>query len=509
MRVTGAQGQEFAHGVLQGAVRVRPVQPGRLVVLAIGVVVAALRLPELVARERHRRTVAEGQRGEHGGFARAAGGLQRRVRTFRAHIVGQVVPVAVAVVLAVRVVVLVVVAYRVVQGEAVMGGQEVHAGPRRPTLETRRTAQHVPGKVAVCAAVPAPEGARRVAVFVVPLRPPVREVAKLVAMGSDVPRLGDQLDGGQDGVGLDRFQQRCVRVEAASHAAQCGGEVEAETVHAVMRHPMAQAVQREVAHRLAPHVEHVARAGVVDVAAAVALQRVIAGIVDAAKAQGRAEAITLRRVVVHDVEDELEPRRVQRAHRVLQPGFAAGSEIGRVRGEIVERVVAPVVGEAHRGQARLGVEGLQRQELQRGDAEPRNVGGNVRQGLDRAAQDFGDVGVAHGQALGVGFVDDSVGPGRVRPLPLRRGHVFHDDAARHVRRAVGVVEGGVVLAEMAVEGGVLGNRARQPPGIGVDEELVGVEAVALLGRPRAVHAVAVELARPHARDVHVPHIAVA
>src|SRR5688572_14899376 len=48
--------------------------------------------------------------------------------------------------------------------------------------------------------------------------------------------------------------------------------------------------------------------------------------------------------------------------------------------------------------------------------------------------------------------------------------------------------------------------ARRSPGIGIDQQLVGIEAVAALGLIRPVNAIAIELARRHVIQIAVPDI---
>ena len=107
-----------------------PVQPGELVVLAVGVVVAVLRVAELVAGQQHRHALREEQRGDEVALLPLAQRDDVRVvgRPFGAAVPAVVVVGAVAVVLAVGLVVLVVVADQVVQREAVVAGDEVDAG---------------------------------------------------------------------------------------------------------------------------------------------------------------------------------------------------------------------------------------------------------------------------------------------------------------------------------------------------------------------------------------------
>ena len=114
------------------ASRQLPAEPADLVVLRVAVVVAALGAADLVAAEQHRHALAEEQRGEEVALLLLAG-LDDRLLiglALDAEVHALVVVVAVAVVLAVGLVVLRLVADEVVEGEAVVGGDEVDAGVR-------------------------------------------------------------------------------------------------------------------------------------------------------------------------------------------------------------------------------------------------------------------------------------------------------------------------------------------------------------------------------------------
>ena len=106
-----------------------PVEPADLVVLAIGVVVAALRAPDLVAHQQHRRPEREQGQGQEvldlAVAQRLDGGIVGR--PFDAAIPAEVVVGAVAVVFAVCFVVLAVVRDQIVEREAVVAGDEVDA----------------------------------------------------------------------------------------------------------------------------------------------------------------------------------------------------------------------------------------------------------------------------------------------------------------------------------------------------------------------------------------------
>src|SRR5690606_37761643 len=155
-----------------------------------------------------------------------------------------VVRMAVPVVLAVGLVVLVVVADDVVQGEAVMGGDEVDAGPGLAAAaieEVRRTGdprRQRPGRTVVAF----PEGPGAVAEAVVPLRPSGQELPDLVAPGTAVPGLGDELRLGQRRVLQAGLQEARALRETRVESTEDGGEVEAKAVHPDDLGPVAQAV---------------------------------------------------------------------------------------------------------------------------------------------------------------------------------------------------------------------------------------------------------------------------
>ncbi len=113
-----------------------PVEPGDLVVLAVGVVVAALGAAALVAGGDHRHAV--GQQSVAIRLAALAAAQREDLRVVGLAldpvVPGPVVVGAVAVVLAVGLVVLGLVADQVAHGEAVVRGDEVDRGVRRPAV---------------------------------------------------------------------------------------------------------------------------------------------------------------------------------------------------------------------------------------------------------------------------------------------------------------------------------------------------------------------------------------
>src|SRR5579864_1122218 len=104
-----------------------PVEPADLVVLAVGIVVAALRAPDLVSSKKHGNALAAKQRGQEISLLALAaaqdGGILRW--SFNAQIPGVIIVGPILVRFAVGLVVLVVVADQVLQGKAVVSGGEI------------------------------------------------------------------------------------------------------------------------------------------------------------------------------------------------------------------------------------------------------------------------------------------------------------------------------------------------------------------------------------------------
>ena len=101
-------------------------------------------------------------------------------------------------------------------------------------------------------------------------------------------------------------------------------------------------------HLGVPHVEAVAGAGVVEVEARLVRDEPVVGrVVDATERQRRPDLVAFGGVVVDDIEDHLDARRVQRPHHLLELVDLAARitrrGVARVGREVADRVVAPVV----------------------------------------------------------------------------------------------------------------------------------------------------------------------
>ena len=90
-------------------------------------------------------------------------------------------------------------------------------------------------------------------------------------------------------------------------AAQHGRQIEAKAVDVHLIHPVAQTVHHQLQHARMADVERVAATAVVFVLdARLRLQAVVAGVVQAPKAQRRSGFVGLGGVVVYDVEQDLD-----------------------------------------------------------------------------------------------------------------------------------------------------------------------------------------------------------
>ena len=254
-------------------------------------------------------------------------------------------------------------------------------------------------------------------------------------------------------------------------------------------------------------IQRVAGARVVDVVALlVRHQPIVREVVDALEAQRRTALVALRRVVVDHVENDFEAGIVQTHDHLLEFLHAAHriGEVARIGGEETNRVVAPVVRQPALQQMAVVDEHVNRQQLDRRDAERLDVLDHFRrrQSRERAAQRFGHGRMQLRVTAHVGFVDDRAIPRHERlrvlfPVEAR----VDDDALGHERRAVALVESQIVAfrADRVAETGVIPLELPDVfARVRIEQQLVGIEAMALFGLVRTMHAIAVHLSRPDA-----------
>ena len=379
-------------------------------------------------------------------------------------------------------------------------------------VEVRR-ARHAGGEVAKLAFVALPELADRVAVLAVPLRPARREPADLVAAHADVPRLGDQLDRGEHRVlGHGVEEARTLGVFAADPGER-GRQIETEAVDPHLVDPVAERIHDHAQDMTVAQLERVAAAREVVVVPLLAFHEVVVrAVVDAAERERRAELAAFGGVVVDHIEDDLDAGVVHDLREGLDLAQAAAADILRMRRKEADRVVAPIVLEPALDQMAVVHEGMDRHELDRGDAEVAQVldHGGSRESAERAACRLVHLRVPHREAAHVHLVDDAlVRRPRRRPLGAPgEGGVDHHRLGE-IAGAVTIVERqiGVRIAEpVGKEGVVPLERSTQQLGVGVEQQLVGIEAMPGIRLVGPVHAIAVVLARPQVGKIAVPDL---
>ena len=280
--------------------------------------------------------------------------------------------------------------------------------------------------------------------------------------------------------------------------------------------PVPQAVGHHLNHARMTDVQRIARARVVDVVARlIGHQSVIRGVVDALERQRRSALVPFGRVVVDDVENHLEARVVQtRDHLLefLQAARAVGG-VSRIGREEPDAVVAPVIGQPALDEVAVVDERVDRQQLDRGDAERLDVVGHLFRGQprERSALMLADRRVSFRVAAYVRLVDDRPLPRDARPprllLPVEIG--IDDDRLRHEGRAVALIERQIVAfgANRVPEAGRIPFQlADVRAGVRIEQQLVGIEPMALLRRVRSVDPVAVNRSGPDVRHPAVPDL---
>ena len=203
-------------------------------------------------------------------------------------------------------------------------------------------------------------------------------------------------------------------------------------------------------------------------------------------------------MVVDHVEQHLDAARVEAVHGAAHGERVVAGEVSPLRREEADRLVAPMVAEPLLDQEAVVHETVDGQQLDRGDTERLEVveHGIARQRLERAGP--GDVRMQRRQRLDVRLVDHRALPGGAG-VARGRGRMIRHHSAGH--------EGRGILVVGAVKRVAPRDLALDPPGIGVEQELVRVEQVARRRRPGPVRAQAVALPRADARHVPVPDVA--
>jgi len=213
--------------------------------LAVGVVVAVLRVAEFVAGEHHRRTQREQQHADHvhGRLFACRNDVWIIGDAFDAEIGGMVHRRAIIIVFAVGFIVLGAVSGEVRQRETVVAGHEIDGGRSatpwfggeqigRAAESRGHLLQTDTPEIGAAVHILKPEGAGRVAEAVIPFGERHGELAGAPAEVAQIPRLHNELQVAQQQIGTQGVEERVMMGEFAFQAGQRDAKVEAETVYA-------------------------------------------------------------------------------------------------------------------------------------------------------------------------------------------------------------------------------------------------------------------------------------
>ena len=152
-----------------------PIQPGEFIVLTIGIVIALLRMADVVSGQNHRHTGGQEQGGDKVSFLLRTQRVDRRIirRSFGPAIPAIIVVGAILIVFPIRFVIFVVVAHEIVERKSVVTGDEVDTGVRLPSLALVEvaTAAQTSGELGEESSIAFPKPADVIPVDTVPLTP--------------------------------------------------------------------------------------------------------------------------------------------------------------------------------------------------------------------------------------------------------------------------------------------------------------------------------------------------
>ena len=261
-------------------------------------------------------------------------------------------------------------------------------------------------------------------------------------------------------------------------------------------------------------IDRVSRTGVVDVIPVLIRERaVIAVVINPLKRERRAKLVPFRRVVVYHVQNDLDARVMIGAHHIAKALDPRRAVVARRRGKEAQRVIAPEVLQAAIEQVLIVRKPVNRQQLHRGNAEAFDVvdRGFVPHPLKSPAQ-LGRNGRVHlGKPFHVALIDNGMRPGHVRPfgvLPVKSIRI-DDPAFWRERRAVARVKAQIqlVMPQLIAEMGVVPvDITHQFAGVGVDKQLMRVEAMSVFRVVGAMNAITVQRARLQVRHIAVPDL---
>ena len=296
-----------------------PVQPGHLIVLTIGIVVAELCVPEFIACQKHRRSPAAHQYRTGIADHPITKHLYFRIvgLPLRSAVPAPVVACAVGIVPSIGFIVFRIVRIQIVQRESIVTSQKIHTGivARIPFVAVLRVSAvqisrsgYTPRRSPRLPEIAFQVTAQTIPVSSVPLCPaPVcRKLSDLIH-AAGIPCFRDQLYITQNRIERQTFQKRRIvhrRTVRISPEDAC--QIKPESVDPVVDRPILQTFQDHLPHHRMVAVQSIAAAAEI-VIVPIRRQHIINLIVKSFETKCGTFFISLRGVIEHNVQDHFDP----------------------------------------------------------------------------------------------------------------------------------------------------------------------------------------------------------
>src|SRR5580704_3920135 len=202
-----------------------------------------------------------------------------------------------------------------------MRGNKVDAGigtPATVRVQIARTGNAI-SQVAQESSITLPIGTNCIPIAIVPFCPAHGEVSDLISSFAKVPGFGNQLDLREHRILMDDVEESSQAINLMKFAGESGGEVEAEAVHVHLKNPVAQTIHDQLQYTRMPHVQGVSGACVIPVIARIIRHKaVVSAIVDALQRKRGPQMVALGGVVIDNVENHFQSRRMQGLNHGLE-----------------------------------------------------------------------------------------------------------------------------------------------------------------------------------------------
>src|SRR5258706_8493307 len=146
---------------------------------------------------------------------------------------------------------------------------------------------------------------------------------------------------------MDNVEKCTQAIYCMQLAGESGGKVESEAVHVHLENPVTQTIHDQLQNPRMLHVERVPGTCVVYVKALIVGHKAVVGaVVDALERERWAKMIAFRSVVVDDIQNHFESRRMQSLDHGLELADGVRCQIPGLKCQKSDGVVPPIVAQA-------------------------------------------------------------------------------------------------------------------------------------------------------------------